>query len=164
MAGRNSHTAGRNNTVRGTMYAEAIYGNTARELRELDTSSYTGHAGIRLSNQTRRNRDRAKHMSPGYVIFLTLAMLLTVVVCIQYLMLRSDMTTKVKELARLEAQLNEMRAENDDIENRIKGAVDLEEVKFRAMNELGMQYAHSDQIVAYECEDTDYVRQLVDIE
>lgn len=161
MAGRDSHTAGRKNAARGALWAEAIYGNTARELRELDTSTYTG---IRLSNQTRRNRDRAKHMNPGYVIFLTFAMMLTVIVCIQYLMLRSDMTTKVKELAKLEAQLNEMRAENDDTENRIKGAVDLEEVKFRAMNELGMQYAHSDQIVAYECEDTDYVRQLVDIE
>ena len=44
------------------------------------------------------------------------------------------------------------------MENRIKGAVDLEEVKYRAMNELGMQYANSDQIIAYECEDTDYVR------
>ena len=161
MAGRNSHTAGRRNTVRGKLSAEAIYGNTARELRELDTSQYTG---IRLSNQTRRNRERAKHMNPGYVIFLTFAMVLTVVVCLQYLMLRSDVTTKVKELAKMEAQLNEMRAENDDTENRIKGAVDLEEVKYRAMNELGMQYAHSDQIVAYECEDTDYVRQLVDIE
>jgi hypothetical protein len=73
-------------------------------------------------------------------------------------------TSKVKELAKLEAQLNEMKAENDDTENRITGAVDLEEVKYRAMNELGMQYAHADQIVAYECEDTDYVRQLVDIE
>ena len=147
--------------ARRTLSTEAIYGNTARELRELDTSSYTG---IRLSNQTRRNRERAKHMNPGYVIFLTAAMVFTVVICIQYLMLRSDVTNKVKELAKLEAQLNEMKAENDDTENRIKGAVDLEEVKYRAMNELGMQYAHADQIVAYECEDTDYVRQLVDIE
>ena len=161
MAERNSHTTVTRNALRGTLTAEAIYGNTARELRELDTSSYTG---IRLSHQTRRNRERARHMNPGYVIFLTLAMIVTVVVCIQYLMLRSDVTNKVKELAKLEAQLNEMKAENDDTENRITGAVDLEEVKYRAMNELGMQYAHSDQIVAYECEDTDYVRQLVDIE
>ena len=161
MAERNSHTTVTRNALRGTLTAEAICGNTARDLRELDTSSYTG---IRLSHQTRRNRERARHMNPGYVIFLTLAMIVTVVVCIQYLMLRSDVTNKVKELARLEAQLNEMKAENDDTENRITGAVDLEEVKYRAMNELGMQYAHSDQIVAYECEDTDYVRQLVDIE
>ena len=140
---------------------EYIYGNTARELRELDTSSY---AGIHLSHQTRRNRERAKHMSPKYVLFLTFAMVCTVVACIQYLMLRSEVTSKVKELAKLETQLNELRAENDDTENRIKGAIDLEEVKYRAMNELGMQYANSDQIVAYECEDTDYVRQLIDIE
>ena len=146
---------------RNNVSSEYIYGNTARELRELDTTQVPG---IHLSHQTRRNRDRAKHMSPAYVLFLTLAMAFTVVICIQYLMLRSDVTSKIKELAKLETQLNELRAENDDMENRIKGAVDLEEVKYRAMNELGMQYANSDQIIAYECEDTDYVRQLIDIE
>ncbi|MCR5419895.1 MAG: cell division protein FtsL [Lachnospiraceae bacterium] len=140
---------------------EYIYGNTAKELRDIDTSAYTG---IRLSNQTRRNRERANHMSPAFVVFLTAAMLFMVVICIQYLMICSDVTNKIKDLAVLETQLNEIKAENDDTENRIKGAIDLEEIKYRAMNELGMQYANSDQIVAYECEDTDYVRQLIDIE
>lgn len=138
-----------------------IYGNTAKELREL---THEGGSALQLSHQTRRNRERAGHMSLPYVLFLTAAMVCTVAVCIQYLMLRSDVTSKIKEIAVLETQLSELKAENDDTENRIKGAVDLEEIKYRAMNELGMQYANEDQIVAYECEDTDYVRQLVDIE
>ncbi len=141
--------------------SEYIYGNTARELQEL--AGYGG-SPVKLSHQARRNRERAERMSPAYVLALSAAMLLMVVVCIQYLMLRADVTNRVKGLSVLEAQLSEIKAENDDTENRIKGAIDLEEVKYRAMNELGMQYANEDQIVSYECEDTDYVRQLVDIE
>ncbi|MCR5507568.1 MAG: cell division protein FtsL [Lachnospiraceae bacterium] len=140
---------------------EFIYGNTARELRELGQGR---GSELKLSHQTRRNREKAGHMNPGYILFLTLAMVMTVAICIQYLMMRATMTNMVKELSSLELNLNELKAENDDTENRIKGAVDLEEIKYRAMNELGMQYANEDQIVSYECEDTDYVRQLVDIE
>ena len=158
MAGRNK---GRNMAKRRTVSSEYIYGNTARELRELGNET---SPSIRLSHQTRRNRERAGHMNPAYVLFLTAAMTCMVLVCIKYLMLQSQITSEVKEIARLETTLNELKAENDDTENRIKGAIDLEEIKFRAMNELGMQYANEDQIVAYECEDTDYVRQLVDIE
>ncbi|MCR5357129.1 MAG: hypothetical protein K6E63_06965 [Lachnospiraceae bacterium] len=141
---------------------EFIYGNTARELKELGSDGSA--SALKLSHQTRRNRERAGHMNPAYILFLTAAMVCTVAICIQYLMMRAQMTNMVKELSALEITLNELRAENDDTENRIKGAVDLEEIKYRAMNELGMQYANEDQIVSYECEDTDYVRQLVDIE
>ncbi|MCR5000868.1 MAG: cell division protein FtsL [Lachnospiraceae bacterium] len=150
-----------NQTVRKTVSSEFIYGNTARELRELGNDKAPS---VRLSHQTRRNRERAGHMSPAYVLFLTAAMTCMVLVCISYLMLQADITNKIKEISKLEATLNEMKAENDDTENRIKGAIDLEEIKYRAMNELGMQYANEDQIIGYECEDTDYVRQLVDIE
>ncbi|MBR5406816.1 MAG: cell division protein FtsL [Lachnospiraceae bacterium] len=140
---------------------EFIYGNTARELKELGRE---GASELKLSHHARRNRERAKHMNPAYILFLTFAMVCTVAICIQYLMMRAQMTNMVKELSALEITLSELKAENDDTENRIKGAVDLEEIKYRAMNELGMQYANEDQIVSYECEDTDYVRQLVDIE
>ncbi|MBR4720119.1 MAG: cell division protein FtsL [Lachnospiraceae bacterium] len=149
------------NNLKTKVNSEYNYGNTARELREL---THDGGSALRLSHQTRRNRERAGHMSLPYVLFLTVAMVCTVAVCIQYLMLRSEVTSRIKEIAALETQLSELKAENDDTENRIKGAVDLEEIKYRAMNELGMQYANEDQIVAYECEDTDYVSQLVDIE
>ena len=161
MAARNLKKAGRTNNATRKVSSEYIYGNTARELRELGNDS---NSAISLSHQARRNRERAGHMNPAYVFFLTAAMTCMVLVCIQYLMLQSQITSKVKEISKLETQLNELKAENDDTENRIKGAIDLEEIKYRAMNELGMQYANEDQIIAYECEDSDYMRQLVDIE
>lgn len=118
----------------------------------------------KLSHRARRNRDRAAHMSFGYVLFLTLAIVATGIGCLQYLKLQSEITNSIKRISVLESQLNEIKAENDDTESRIKGTVSFEEIKKRAMNELGMQYATQDQIVKYASDDTDYVRQYIDID
>ena len=102
-------------------------------------------------------------MTPAYIVFLTVMMFITGYGCLSYLKLQSDITNDIKKIARLESQLHEKRAENDDTESRIKGSVDLEYIKKRAMEDLGMQYAREDQIVMYESDDTDYVRQFKDI-
>lgn len=142
---------------------EYVYGNTARALRPVRVET-EALAPKKLSNTARKNRERASHMNPAYVVFLTMAMFITGFVLIQYLELQSDITNSIKQISVLESQLNDLKAENDDTESRIKGAVGLEDIKRRAMEELGMQYARQDQIVTYESEDTDYVRQYVDID
>ncbi len=140
---------------------EYVYGNTARALKPVRQNQNTQ---TRYTVRNGRNKSKAQHMNPAYMIGLTIAMVVTVCVCIQYLRLQSEVTSKVKELTVLETQLNDLRAENDDTESRIKGSVDLEEIKYRAMYELGMQYANEDQIVTYDCEDTDYVTQFIDVQ
>ncbi len=140
---------------------EYVYGNAARALRPLEGDI---PREVYLSHRARRNRERAKHMNFGYVLFLTMAITATGIGCLQYLSLQSEVTNSVKRISVLERQLNEIKDENDDTESRIKGTVGLEEVKKRAMNELGMQYATPDQIVKYKSDDTDYVRQYVDID
>ena len=138
-----------------------VYGNTARALRPVEVEAPREQ---KLSHRARRNRDRAAHMSFGYVFFLTLAIVATGIGCLQYLKLQSEITNSVKRISALEIELNEIKDENDDTESRIKGTVGLEEIKKRAMNELGMQYATPEQIVKYESDDTDYVRQYIDID
>ncbi len=140
---------------------EYVYGNTARALRPVQVEEPKEK---KLSNRARRNRERATHMNFGYVFFLTLAIVATGIGCLQYLKLQSEITNSVKRISVLESQLNEIKAENDDTESRIKGTVGLEEIKRRAMNELGMQYATPEQIVKYDSDDTDYVRQYIDID
>lgn len=140
---------------------EYVYGNTARALRPVQVET---PKSMQLSHRARRNRERAGHMNFGYVLFLTFAIVITGIGCLQYLKLQSEITNSVKRISVLESRLNEIKAENDDTESRIKGAVGLEEIKKRAMNELGMQYATPEQIVKYESDDTDYVRQYIDID
>ena len=140
---------------------EYVYGNTARALKPVQVET---PKSMHLSHRARRNRERAGHMNFGYVLFLTFAIMITGIGCLQYLRLQSEITNSVKRISILESRLNEIKAENDDTESRIKGAVGLEEIKKRAMNELGMQYATQDQIVKYASDDTDYVRQYIDID
>ncbi|MCR4923524.1 MAG: cell division protein FtsL [Lachnospiraceae bacterium] len=116
-----------------------------------------------LSHVARRNRERHSHMNPLWVLFLSAAMIATGFVLILYLRLQSDITSRVKNIAVLEAEYNSLKAENDDTESRIKGNIDLEQIKNKAMTELGMQYANQDQIVGYSSVDADYVRQYKDI-
>lgn len=133
-----------------------VYGNTVRKLdiqRELEQEPRK-----QLSNEARKNREKAQHMSLGYVAFLMVAMLASAVILINYIQMQADLTTKVKQVARLESQLNSMKLANDEDYNRITSSIDLEEIKRIAIGELGMTYAQEGQIVFYSNEGNDYMR------
>ncbi len=138
-----------------------VYGNTARALRPIEKEVRSPR---KLSAKSRKNIDRDTGMNPAFMLFMTLAMVLTGIVCVQYIRLQSSLTTYVGQLSAMERELQSLRAENDDYESRIKGAIGLENIKKRAMEELGMTYASDEQIVTYNSDGTDYVRQFVSIE
>ncbi len=138
-----------------------IEGNTARQLdvrRAIEEEPRR-----KLSNQTRKNRERARYMNLGYVAFLAAAMLIAGYVLIGYIQMQADLTAQVEQIARLESQLNSLRLSNDEELARVNSSVDLEEIKRIAIGELGMVYATEGQIVNYNYEGSDYVRQVGDI-
>lgn len=138
-----------------------IEGNTARQLdvrRAIEEEPRR-----KLSNQTRKNRERARYMNLGYVAFLGVAMLIAGYVLIGYIQMQADLTAQVEQIARLESQLNNLRLSNDEELARVNSSVDLEEIKRIAIGELGMVYATEGQIVNYSYEGSDYVRQVGDI-
>lgn len=138
-----------------------VYGNTARALRPIEQEVRSPR---RLSTKSRKNIKRDSAMNPGFMIFMTLAMVLTGIICVQYIRLQSSLTTYVNTISAMEIELQSLRAENDDYESRIKGAIGLENIKKRAMDDLGMTYASDDQIVIYNSDGTDYVRQFVSLQ
>lgn len=133
-----------------------IYGNTARNLdipRRLEEEPKR-----QLSHEARKNRDRARHMSLGYVVFLIGALAVCAFILINYVQLQSELTNKTKEVAKLESRLNTMKLENDENYNRITSSIDLEEIKRVAIGELGMTYAQEGQIITYSSVGNDYMR------
>lgn len=117
----------------------------------------------KLSNQTRKNRERARYMNLGYVVFLAAAMLVAGYVLIGYIQLQADLTAQREQIATLESRLNSLRLSNDEELARINSTLDLEEIRRIAVGELGMVYATEGQIVNYDSEGSDYVRQMGDI-
>lgn len=111
----------------------------------------------------RRNQEKALQMSPGYVIFLTIAMVAMVSVCAVYLKLQSDISNRMKTVATLETQVTDLKTQNDGNLKRINTSIDLESIKNTAINELGMVYPSKDQIVYFNIETSDYMNQYEDI-
>ncbi len=138
-----------------------VQGNTARQLnvaREIEQRPQK-----KISNRTRKNRDKARHMSAGYVFFLCIALVTTGFVLVNYVGLQADITNNVEYISKLEKELNDLKLANDEEYTRITSSVDLEEIRRIAIQELGMQYAEEGQIISFASESNDYVKQLADI-
>lgn len=111
----------------------------------------------------RRNQERALQMSPGYVVFLAVAMAAMVGVCGVYLKLQSDIANRMKTVAALESQVTDLKTDNDANLKRINTSIDLESIKNTAINELGMVYPSKDQIIYFHIDTSDYMNQYEDI-
>ena len=102
-------------------------------------------------------------MSAGYVLFLLTALVATGIILVYYIGLQSDITNSVKHIATLERELNALKVANEEDYSRITSAVDLEEIRRIAIQELGMQYAREGQIISFASENSDYVKQMAEI-
>ena len=133
-------------------------------VRKTDTRREAERQPVKkASNTARKNRERAKHMSAGYVLFLCAAMIVTGIILTNYIGLQSDITNSVKHISSLEKQLNDLKLANAEEYSRITSSVNLEEVKRIAIQELGMQYAEEGQIIPFTSQNNDYVKQMADI-
>ena len=81
---------------------------------------------------------------------------------VNYVQLQAELTNLTKSVAASESRLNRMKIANDEEYNRILSSIDLEEIKRIAITELGMVYAREGQIIEYENESGDYMRQVTE--
>lgn len=149
--------------VRRTAYRNGAYvqGNTVRRLQAVPERE--NEPLRKVSTRTRKNRERARHMNIGSVLSMAVAMVAAGFILTWYLTLQSDITNSIKHIAALESELNELKRDNDENYNRITSDINLEEVKRVAIQELGMSYAKEGQIVIFNGEGSDYIRQTGDI-
>lgn len=117
----------------------------------------------RRSRQIRQNQRKALKVNKGYVIFLTVAAVLALVICVNYVRLQSQITSRSRNITAMQEELADMNEENTTKYNTIMDSVNLEEVRDKAINELGMVYADKDQIVEYDNPNGDYVKQYEEI-
>lgn len=138
-----------------------VQGNTVRRLQAVPERE--NEPLRKVSTRTRKNRERARHMNIGSVLFMAVAMVAAGFILTWYLTLQSNITNSIKHIAALESELNELKRDNDENYNRITSDINLEEVKRVAIQELGMSYAKEGQIVTFNGEGSDYIRQTGDI-
>ena len=154
-----------NRQRRYASYPQRVEGNTVRKynndfdvVRELEREPKK-----QVDKQTRRNRERARFMNLGHVLFLLACVGMAGVLLYGYLSLQSANTAAAAEVAKLESQLNAMKLDNEEEYSRIMSSVNMEEIKVRAIEELGMQYAQEGQVIEVPRATDDYVRQYLDM-
>lgn len=140
-----------------------LYGSTVRQLNAVPERIERPGERQRVSSRTLENRRRVAKMNIQYVAFLVVATVATLAICIGYLKLRCEVDGRASRIGRMETQLKDAKAENDATYNRIMKSVNLEEIRRIATEELHMVYANEGQVVFYDAEESDYVRQYEDI-
>lgn len=147
-----------------------INGNTVRELeapvrRERRSREEIEEANRRKRrrNAARRNRERAMGMSRGYVAFLTVCVFVVAATAVMLVQLQSKVTTRMNNIASMQSQINDLRADNDARYKNITTSMDLNHIKDVAINELGMSYPTQEQVVYYTIENQNFMDQYCDI-
>ena len=126
-----------------------------------DTGRRVNSGRTDRSKKTRKRRNGA--LSAGYVLVLTAVCVVTLLLCVHYLQLRSRIIHQNETIAAMESTLNQLRAENDAYAESAQASLDMEAVKERALNELGLHYASESQIRYYNADDESYVRQYENV-
>ncbi len=102
-------------------------------------------------------------MSWAYSVFLTAICVFTFFMGVKYLQQYAESVQYQREIAKQEEILSDLIEENNDNLNYIESSIDLDDIRDRAINELDMVYANSENVVYYENTQQDYVSQYTEV-
>lgn len=138
-------------------------GNAARRLmpqREWEEQQRRQKEEEKRQRRARRSAQaRARQRARLRLVPLAAAILVMSAFFLGDIYLQSSISDSMRNIASMQDEISDLKAENAATENRIHINANLENVKAKAANELGMVYANKDQIVYYSMDDTDYMDQ-----
>lgn len=142
-----------------------VDGNTVRKEahRERPQKRPQQQVKRQVSKNVRRNQQKALYVDLPYVAVLTVAVVVTLFVCANYIHIQSSITARIHNIETLEQSLEQYQIDNDALRTRIHTYVDLDYVYRVATEELGMVYAGKSQVIQYHRTEREYVRQNEDI-
>ena len=135
---------------------------TARRVRE-NMPERPAAQPRQLSREAQRNREKAKSMGRGFVVFLAVVSVAVLFCCVNYLQLKSELTGKIKTVASLETELSQIKEDNNAYESQVTSDVDLNTIKKLAIGRLRMNYPKDDQKKTYTMPSNSYVRQYQEV-
>lgn len=172
----------RNNTYRKTARpSQYVYGNTARKLYEVPEYTYRPEVYRKKKKQVKqkqqarkprqvsekvlKNRIAATSVGPGFVAFLAVTCMILIFCCISYLQAKSTLTYKIKDVAKIESELSQLKEENTAYEAQLTTNIDLNTVRTIAIEKLGMRTPSVEQRKTYTLpKNRSYVRQYIELD
>ncbi|MCQ2541564.1 MAG: hypothetical protein MJ112_04605 [Lachnospiraceae bacterium] len=139
------------------MAREYVYGSAARAVEPRVRREFYKEAPIQ------RNKQKTVHLTPLYVIILSVVVLLFMGVSMMNIHLRSEVIALRNQKGNLTGELEKVTRSNDLYYDSIMSNVDVKAIEQIAILDLGMKMAESGQIVAYSGDIEDYVKQYSDL-
>lgn len=146
----------------GTGYVE---GNTVRKLRVVPDIQREEEQ-YEVPQRRRQEKRQPKALSGinfASLLVLTVAIIATVYVCVNYLQLQYEVNRTQKRIVSMEKSIAVLSNENDAAYEAINSAVDLDYIYKVAVKELGMVYPNKNEVITYKSGSKGYVRQYEDI-
>ena len=146
----------------GTSYVD---GNTVRKLRVAPDIRREEEQYVAPSPRRQEYRQAKVFSGINFasLIVLTVAIIATVYVCVDYLMLQNQVSQMDKRSVKLEKELVVLTNENDASYEAIDTALNLDYIYQVAVEELGMVYPNKNEVITYKRSSSNYVRQYEDI-
>ena len=159
--------ADRNRSVKGKAgkYSAAYYteGSSARVLAPDRTYGNPARTSVNTAPSEYAFSKREGVLDPLYSFFLVLSVCLFAAGCFINMYTGGILREKEKEVKALQTQLIQVQEKNDALREDMTYSMDLNELYQKATAELGMVYPREDQIVYYEDEGSDFIRQYSEI-
>ncbi len=130
-----------------------VYGNTVRQPEVLPKrrNAVKQKEPVRVSAQVRRNRNRATAMNKAYVSFLITAAVCVVIAFMFYLKLQTGVIKKAETITMMQRELEDITEQNNTNYHAVYENIDLQKIKTKAIDEMGMVYAADGNVIEYEC-------------
>jgi cell division protein FtsL len=113
---------------------------------------------LRRRKEARRQARQLRAMKMQAVLF-TGVIILIGALFTGYVHLQNSITRSRNNISSLQEEVTTLKADNAAAKNRIATSLNLNAIKDTAVNQLGMVYADTDQIVYYNMESEDYMNQ-----
>ncbi|MDO5409293.1 MAG: septum formation initiator family protein [Lachnospiraceae bacterium] len=99
----------------------------------------------------------------AYVFMVAVSCICILAFSVMYIHARTEVTALSKQVSTLQATLEDIKQDNQDLQNEITTCTSIDTIRKKATQKLGMVPADETQIVYYDSSDSEYVRQKEDI-
>lgn len=146
-----------------------VHGNAALQLEPLQKEKKKKKkTKLKIVKQKARPRrdlyTKAQVMQNRMTLTITVIALLAVCLsCFNYLNLQAEVSGKAAVISELEEKYVDLKTDNDLAEVVIDSSIDYNYILDVAINELGMVYPKKDQVVVYNSQKMEVVKQLENI-
>lgn len=149
---------------RQNLYRYPTDGSAARQLEPVPQRRQRSERQQRTQKKrVQQVKVKLKLRNPFSVFLFGVAIVATIYICVQYVQLQTEVLVRLKNINAYEVELNNLVAQNNELEASINSYMDLQYIYQVATEELGMTYPRKGQISEYENSSAEYVRQYEEI-